>query len=90
MSECQPLQAGEQVLVFEVAGTAFAADVAQVREIQPTVAVTPVPDPPPYCEGVFNLRGTMVPVFNLRQRLDLGEKRVRITDNLSSLAILGG
>lgn len=81
MSGCQPLQPGEQVLAFEVAGNAFAVGVAQVREIQPTVAVTPVPDPPPCCEGVFNLRGTMVPVFNLRERLALGETRPRLADN---------
>jgi len=81
MSPGPPLQPSEQLLAFEVAGNAFAAAVAQVREIQPAVAVTPIPDPPPCCEGVFNLRGTMVPVFNLRDRLSLSEKQSRLSDN---------
>ena len=81
MPASTPLQPGEQVLAFDVAGNTFAADVAQVREIQPAVAVTPVPDPPPCCEGVFNLRGAMVPVFNMRDRLALGDTKGRLADN---------
>lgn len=79
---CDSLCVGDQVLVFELAGEVFAVDVTSVREIQPAVAVTPIPDLPPYCEGVFNLRGVVVPAFNLRERCGLPPKDISLSDNL--------
>jgi purine-binding chemotaxis protein CheW len=42
-----------------------------VREIVRAQAPTPVPDAPPFVEGVIDLRGVVVPVVDLRRRLGL-------------------
>jgi purine-binding chemotaxis protein CheW len=50
---------------------AIALPVAAVQEIVRAVAVSPLPDVPPFVEGVINARGTLVPVFDLRRRFGL-------------------
>jgi purine-binding chemotaxis protein CheW len=49
----------------------IAVPVAAVQEIVRAVAVSPLPDVPPFVEGVINARGTLVPVFDLRRRFGL-------------------
>lgn len=56
---------------FRLAGELFALPVAQVREILRVREVTPVPQPPFPVIGVINLRGRVVPLIDLRSRLDL-------------------
>ena len=56
---------------FRLAGEPFALPVAQVREILRVREVTPVPQPPFPVIGVINLRGRVVPLLDLRARLDL-------------------
>jgi purine-binding chemotaxis protein CheW len=56
---------------FRLAGASFALPVAQVREILRLRDVTPVPQPPFPVIGVFNLRGRVVPLLDLRARLAL-------------------
>ena len=50
---------------FEVAGRHYALDVALVREIVRSQAITPLPDAPELIEGVVELRGGVVPVLDL-------------------------
>lgn len=56
---------------FALAGELFALPVSQVREILRVREVTPVPHPPFPVIGVINLRGRVVPLLDLRARLDL-------------------
>ncbi|MET0295074.1 MAG: chemotaxis protein CheW [Caulobacter sp.] len=58
-----------QVISFEVAGQEFCLDVGSVRELRGFTEPTPMPDSPPYVTGVINLRGTVMPVIDLRARL---------------------
>ena len=58
-----------QVISFEVAGQEFCLDVGSVRELRGFTDPTPMPDSPPYVTGVINLRGTVMPVIDLRARL---------------------
>lgn len=55
-------------ILFTVAGTTYAAPSRQVRHIEMVDDVTPVPNAPPYIEGVVFSRGQVVPVVNLRIR----------------------
>lgn len=53
-----------RLLVFEVGGSAFAADMSAVREMVPTQPVTRLPGAPPSVAGLINLRGTIVTVLD--------------------------
>ncbi len=58
-------------LVFDLGGTAYGVDVARVRQIIGLPPITRVPRMPPSVRGVINLRGTVLPVVDLRIRFGL-------------------
>ncbi|MDB5460144.1 MAG: chemotaxis protein CheW [Caulobacteraceae bacterium] len=67
--------ASEQILElisFEIAEQEFCIDIRTVREIRGWTPATPIPQTPDYIRGVINLRGAVVPVLDLRNRLGLG------------------
>ena len=55
-----------QYLSFKLGEEIFAVDVAQVREILDVIAITKVPQTPDFMKGVINLRGSVVPVMDMR------------------------
>jgi purine-binding chemotaxis protein CheW len=61
-----------ELIVLEVGGNAFCIDIRSVREIRGYTASTPLPQAPDFVLGVINLRGTVMPVLDLRARLGLG------------------
>lgn len=61
-------------LVFQLDERLYGIPVTRVREILPLMEITPVPNPPPFISGVFNLRGAIVPVIALRRQLGLPER----------------
>lgn len=68
-----------QYLTFKLDQDVFGMDIAKVREVLDFTAVTRVPKMPEFMRGVINLRGSAVPVVDLR--LKLGMKRTEKTDN---------
>jgi purine-binding chemotaxis protein CheW len=66
--------AGAQYLTFVCGGEEYGVEILRVQEIKGWDHVTRVPYAPPYVLGVMNLRGMIVPVIDLRTRLNL-EKR---------------
>jgi purine-binding chemotaxis protein CheW len=60
-----------QLLIFEVAGSAYAVPVESVREIVRIRPITPVPRVSQDVRGVIALRGEIVQVVDLRRRLSL-------------------
>ncbi|CAD6541492.1 hypothetical protein LMG27952_03780 [Paraburkholderia hiiakae] len=57
---------------FHLAGTELALPVAALQEVvNPPETLTAIPLAPPYLLGLFNLRGTLIPVVDLRQLLRL-------------------
>jgi purine-binding chemotaxis protein CheW len=61
-----------ELISFEIGGQEFCIDISVVREIRGWTAVTTMPQTPDYIRGVINLRGTVMPVLDLRNRLGLG------------------
>jgi len=61
----------QQIVVFTLAGEHFGLDIHKVYEIIMMPAITKIPRAPEFVEGVINLRGHIVPVFDLRRRLEL-------------------
>src|SRR5512139_3658576 len=60
-----------QYLTFKLDEEIFALDVAKVREILEYSAVTKVPQTPDFMRGVINLRGSVVPVIDLRLKFGM-------------------
>ena len=60
-----------QYLTFKLADEIFAVDVAKVREILEWTTITKVPQTPEYMCGVINLRGSVVPVIDLKQKFGM-------------------
>jgi purine-binding chemotaxis protein CheW len=58
-------------LSFRAGCEEFALPVASVREIIASQPVTPLPRTPDYVLGVINLRGRVLPVIDLRRRLEI-------------------
>ena len=61
-----------QYLTFMLAGEEYGVDILRVQEIKGWSGVTPMPNMPDYILGVINLRGTIVPVIDLRKQFDMG------------------
>jgi len=59
------------LLTFFLNGVQYALDVEYVEEVIPLPAITSVAKLPPFFRGMINLRGTAVPVMDLRLRLGL-------------------
>ena len=60
-----------QLVAFGVADGDYAVDIMRIKEIINPVAVTPMPKAPPFIEGVIELRGTILPIIDVRKRFDL-------------------
>ena len=60
-----------QYLTFQLENETFGVDVHKVREVLDAISITRVPRTPDYMLGVINLRGSVVPVIDLRQRFGL-------------------
>ena len=68
-----------QFLTFKLDEEVFALDVAKVREILDFTDITKVPRTPDFMRGVINLRGSVVPVIDMR--LKFGMSRTEKTVN---------
>ncbi len=60
-----------QYLTFELDGEIFALGIAKVREVLDFTTVTRVPRMPAFIRGVINLRGSVVPVVDMRLKFGL-------------------
>jgi purine-binding chemotaxis protein CheW len=64
---------GQQFLTFRLADEDYGVEILRVQEIKGYSRVTPLPNTPPEIKGVMNLRGTVVPILDLRIRFGLPE-----------------
>jgi len=58
-----------RVCLVSLGGESFAIDLSHVREVFKLESITPVPGMPPSLVGVANLRGTVIPIADLRPSL---------------------
>lgn len=61
-----------QFTSFRIGNEEYAIDIMSVREIKGWTEATVLPNQPKFVLGVLNLRGTIVPIFDLRCRFGLG------------------
>lgn len=81
-SGAAPLKADKEALnrgpehhlvTFVVDAEEYGVNIGSVQEIIRVGQITAVPNSPDYVKGVINLRGRVIPVLNLRRRLELSE-----------------
>lgn len=63
-----------QLVSFKIANEEFGVDILNVQEINKMTQITKVPNAPAFVEGVINLRGRVIPIIDLRTRLQLDKK----------------
>jgi purine-binding chemotaxis protein CheW len=64
---------GNQYLTFALGQEEYGVEILKVQEIKGYSAITLIPNTPPYIKGVMNLRGTIIPVMDLRAKFGLAE-----------------
>jgi purine-binding chemotaxis protein CheW len=62
-----------QYLTFKLGKEIFATDVAKVREVLDFTTITEIPRTPDFMSGVINLRGSVVPVVDMRLCLEMSK-----------------
>lgn len=62
-----------QFISFTIGDEEYGVDIMAIREIKGWVATTELPNTPSYMRGVINLRGAIVPIFDLRARFSGGK-----------------
>lgn len=61
----------EQFLTFELAGEAYGIEILKVQEIRGWEPIRKIPNTPDYLKGALNLRGSIVPIIDLRERFNM-------------------
>jgi purine-binding chemotaxis protein CheW len=64
----QNMDVNKQYITFTIDQEEYGTSILKVQEIRGWMKTTPLPNMPKYVRGVTNLRGNIVPVFDLRQR----------------------
>ncbi len=62
-----------QYLTFKLDDEVFALDIGKVREVLDFTSITKVPRTPEFMRGVINLRGSVVPVVDLRLKFGMSK-----------------
>lgn len=79
-ADTQP--AAGHYVVFKLDNDHYALPLAQVARAVRMVAVTPVPDEPPWMLGLIDMAGQVVPVIDLRRRFAYPARPPALTDRL--------
>jgi len=80
-------QAIQTYLSFRLGEEVFAINVSKVLNILEMKPITRVPKSPEYMKGVINLRGTVLPVVDLRLKFSLPENEITVDTNIIVLSI---
>lgn len=62
-----------QYLTFKLQNEIFALDISKVREVLDFTSITKVPRTPEFMRGVINLRGSVVPVVDMRLKFGMSK-----------------
>lgn len=89
MSEVETVEAIESTLylTFRLEKELLALDVSRVREVLDLCPITRVPRTPEFMRGVINLRGTVIPVIDLRQKFGLSRIEATIESRIVVMEI---
>lgn len=60
-----------QLAILMVGNERYALDIMRIKEIQRQQTITRIPKVPDFVEGVIHVRGAVIPIVDMRKRLDL-------------------
>lgn len=60
-----------QLVTFQISDELYGIDIMDVKEIVRVQDIRPIPNAPSYVEGLFNLRGEIIPIISLHKRFHL-------------------
>jgi len=69
-------QEERQFIVFTVGQERFGVDVNQIKQVIPVMEATHIPNSPSFVKGVINLRGDIIPIIDLADKLSLKQSQV--------------
>ncbi len=78
---------GGQYLSFYLGGEDYGVDILRVQEIRGWEELRPLPDTPEYVKGVLDLRGTIVPIIDLRIRMKIRDVEYHPTTVIIVLSV---
>ena len=81
--------ATHQFISFQVAELEYGVDIMTVREIKGWTQTTSLPHSPAHMRGVLNLRGAIVPIFDLRARFGAGDTETSKTHVVIIVSVEG-
>ncbi len=73
-----------QLVTFQLGEEHYGIDIMMVDGIVRAQEVRPIPNAPTYVEGIFNLRGEIIPIINLHKRFHLRKAELSEEDQLLS------
>lgn len=71
-----------QVACFSLKDDLYAVDIMRIKEIIRPQKLTSLPQSPPFIDGVINLRGSVIPVVDLRKRFDMTPREATASTRL--------
>jgi purine-binding chemotaxis protein CheW len=77
-----------QLVGFMIGKEYFGVDILMVQEIIRSTPITGVPNSPDFIEGVINLRGSIIPVIDLRKRLNISKNLNKLNKGDTWIMIL--
>jgi purine-binding chemotaxis protein CheW len=69
-----------QLVTFQLGDENYGIDIMDVKEIVGVQTIRPIPNAPSYVEGIFNLRGSIIPIINLHRRFHLKKSQTEEGD----------
>jgi len=78
-----------QLVVFNLGIEQYAIDISYAQEIIRIPKITKLPNVPTFIEGIFNLRGKVIPVFDLKKRFGIDQTERGIDSRLLILELDG-
>ena len=76
-----------QLVTFQLGAEKYGIDIMEVKEIVDFEEIRSIPNAPPYVEGIFNLRGDIIPIISLHKRFHLQRPELTEEDSLLILSI---
>jgi purine-binding chemotaxis protein CheW len=71
-----------QMINFTLGGDEYAVEIQKVREVINFRELTPLPKAPSFVKGIINLRGEVIPVIDLREKLGLAHEAYSALTNV--------
>ncbi|MDY6952064.1 MAG: chemotaxis protein CheW [Thermodesulfobacteriota bacterium] len=79
----------QQYVIFSLGEEVYGIEILKIREVVSYRTITPLPNMRGFTRGIINLRGVILPVFDLRQKFHLPETTYTVFHSIIVMEILG-